>query len=998
MKLSLLLGLVGVVIAGTCLASCDGSSGGSAGVFEAKVVPLLESRCADGACHGVVEGGTHELDIQQWLTFHIDDNGKITDLEEARASVAAQVNSTENPEFSTFLRKTLPLAEGGLFHFQGAAFTSRDNVEYQILSEYVASVDDGTEGADEPPLSALEQQFADDVYPVLVERGCMTATCHGVLNFGVSFFEPPAIPGTLEVPRSGLRHAYTEAKRSVTLWGDPLESRLITKMIPVEQGGIAHKGGNDLFLAAEIENGEDPRESLVVTDIVNWIMAERDAALGSASDDAGEATAVVFVGGPLVAAGPFDVQPFTPGTDLYRLDAPYTGTPVNVTEAIHDAPVDIRDPAISHDGTTIVFAMRTSADDAHNIYTIRLDGTGLAQLTTQDSAGPDGSVIGNFGPVFGPPGGFVPPDGSAPPAERIYFSSTRGGDLSDHSAYQNADLFGMDPDGANVEQLSFTVIPEVKPWFLASGEFSGTMAYTIKRSSEGGFKGVLFRFPIDHNSDHHIQPEAHPHFGMSEPQQVFYGIRELADGRAVVSLLDEGNVWRGGQLAMLERQFAVEIPEGQEDDATLPGFRHALTILSPDASRAGLSDDGLWLDPTPLPDGTVIVAHAAGPIDLNDPAAAPTPRLMHITLVDDRDTHRPTIESITELGPDMGMPQSQPVAVYPRPVEDDPHPRMWNDTDGTGTLVHSGVQVIEAVLRQLPPTAARPLRDDLMYVRAVAPLSVAGPLPVTPVPADETRAGHLGATNLAITGRMPLFAAVEVPVAEDGSLAAHIPAKVSVRVVTLNEDRIATGALQHQWYAVKPGERFPVGIPESSFAARCAGCHGAIDGDPNKVLQPPTDFVTQASVTAALYDEGDRRKPLDLPTVDGSFFVLVDFQAHVQPILDARCASCHTGAAAEAGLTLSAEATQHYTDAYESLLALGDRSAGGFDYVDALGYRARDSYLGEKLLGRELDAPGILTEQCPPPGAEQLTDDERLTLLRWIEFGATFVGVPPSTD
>ena len=60
-----------------------------------------------------------------------------------------------------------------------------------------------------------------------------------------------------------------------------------------------------------------------------------------------------------------------------------------------------------------------------------------------------------------------------------------------------------------------------------------------------------------------------------------------------------------------------------------------------------MGDDGLWRDPTPMPDGSLIVAHAAGPIDLDDPAAAPAPRLMHITLAEDRATNRPSVASIT---------------------------------------------------------------------------------------------------------------------------------------------------------------------------------------------------------------------------------------------------------------------------------------------------------------------------------------------------------------
>ncbi len=961
--------------------------------FETTVVPLLEQRCASGTCHGVAPGEKNlALDEKRWLTFRIDARGRISDVDAARVSVKAKISAHEDRAFSTLLRKTLPVGQGGLFHYKNEVFPSRDDPAYRALAQWVATVTDGTEGATDPPLTGNEKLFQDKVYPVLVQRGCTTSSCHGAVMFGGAQFVAPTLPGTLQVAHADLRTTHAEARRSITLWGDPLQSRLVTKMLPLAMGGIPHKGGNDLFFAKETESGQDPRKSKIVQDIVAWMLAERAAEPNSPVPTTDPA--VVAVGGPLPVAGPFDVQPFTPGTDLYRLDPPYTAKPLNLTAAFHKAPADIRSPAVSHDGKTLVFAMRTSVEDAHNVFVMNLDGTGLKQLTTDKAAGPLGRVIGNFNPVFGPNGGFSA--GGKSPAERVYFSSTRGGGVADLMGTQNADLYAMDVDGQHQEQLTWTVVPEVAPWFLSTGEFAGTMAYTIKRSAEGGYKGVLFRFPIDHNAEFHIQPEAHPHFGMSEPQQVFYRVRELPSGRATLTLMDAGNVWRGGQLAMLERQFAVEIPEGQEAKATLPGFRHALTILTPDAARSGLSQDGLWRDPTPMPDGTVVVAHAATATDLADVNAAPRPALVRVTVAEDAVTNRPKVSKVLVLQDDPTLGWSEPVAVCAHGTEDPPHPRKWDDTSATATLVHSGVQVIEAVLAQLPPLAARSLRDDIAYVRAVVPLHVAGELDPKPVPAAETKYQLPGASTLSLTGRMPLFAAVEIAPAADGSLAAHIPAKVPLRIVTLDKDHMAVGGLQHQWYAAAPGERFPVGISPPSFNARCAGCHGAMDGKPTSVLQPPMDFITQASVTLALYDGQDRRKPKELPTVTAQMFVFVDFQKHVQPILDQKCASCHSGAQPAGGLALGVQATTWYSEAYENLLKPGTGSAGGFEYVDALGYRGRGSFLAEKIMAREYEAPRKFTTPCPPAGATPLTEDEKTTLLRWIEFGAAWVGVPPA--
>ncbi len=714
-----------LLLAFLALTACGTSS--SSDAFQEKVVPVLETRCADSSCHGALAGDVqHQLDPQRWLTFTVDATGRITDVPSALASVKAKINSTEDVSYSSFLRKTLPVAMGGQYHFKGSLFQSRDDADYRTLADWAATVSDGGEAAKDAPLTINEQLFATNVYPLLIDRGCATSTCHGSLMFGGAVFQAPTVPGTLNLSRADLRATYGEAKRNVSMWGNPLQSRLLAKILPFEQGGIPHKGGNDIFLAKEMEGGKDPRDSATVKGILEWIAAERKAAVGN-EIAAPAQPPIVLVGGPLPAAGPFDVAPFTPGSDLYRLDPPYTGAPVNLTASAHSQPADVRDPAISHDGKTIVFSMRTTAADAHNLYTIGVDGTGLKQLTSDKSAAANGLTVGNFAPTWGPNGGFTPKTGT-PPDERIYFSSTRAADLADLASFQNADLYVMDADGQNVERLTYTVVPEVAPHFLAVGEFAGTMAYTIKRSAEGGYKGVFFRFPIDHDSTYHIQPEAHPHFGMSEDPQVFYRIRELADGRATLVLMDQNNRWRGGQLAVLERQFAVEIAEGKEADATLPNFRHALTILTQDAARTGPSVDGLWRDPTPLPDGSLLVAHAAGPMDLSDGTLTPRTELVQVTLTEDRATNRPKIAKTTVLLTDPKIAWSQPVAVYQRPAEDPPHARKWNDTDKTATLVHSGVQVIEAVLAHLSPTTARTLRDDIAYVRAVVPVSIAGPM------------------------------------------------------------------------------------------------------------------------------------------------------------------------------------------------------------------------------------------------------------------------------
>ena len=54
------------------------------------------------------------------------------------------------------------------------------------------------------------------------------------------------------------------------------------------------------------------------------------------------------------------------------------------------------------------------------------------------------------------------------------------------------------------------------------------------------------------------------------------------------------------------------------------------------------------------------------------------------------------------------------------------------------------------------------------------------------------------------------------------------------------------------------------------------------------------------------------------------------------------------------------------------------------------------SYLVELLTGREYEAPGVLVNpgMSHPEelGATPLSDEDLLTLIRWIDLGATWVG------
>ena len=210
-----------------------------------------------------------------------------------------------------------------------------------------------------------------------------------------------------------------------------------------------------------------------------------------------------------------------------------------------------------------------------------------------------------------------------------------------------------------------------------------------------------------------------------------------------------------------------------------------------------------------------------------------------------------------------------------------------------------------------------------------------------------------------------------VPVEEDGSFHIEVPADTPIQLQTLDADGLALRTCG--WIWVK--HREPRG---------CIGCHE----DPE--LTPENRFVD------ALKRPGMK---LTLPVEKRR---TVDFRRDVVPIIAEKCARCHTGAGG--GLDLRNDARGGFSRAYETLVAhseatapAGKQCSGRYVHVG----QARTSPVLWRILGRntsrpwdEAYRPGETYPTCPPLEAEQLTDDERLTFIEWIDLGAHWDGIP----
>ncbi|MCC6995556.1 MAG: hypothetical protein IT370_13180 [Deltaproteobacteria bacterium] len=931
--------------------------------FESETVAILERHCLAPVCHGVspdAEARGEVLD-RRFFFVEVDGHGKVRDLAAAYANVKARIDTGERAAWSSLVRKPLALAAGGLPHAGGHPFASLDSPALAALLGWIEGERGGGEGQEQ--LGALEQRFADEVLPVLRDRGCMLARCHGPLGFAGTVFAPPMLGQGGGFSRAEVRASYQAARRNLAL-GAPTRSRLLVKALPLARGGVVHRGGNDAFFSGP----DDPGARAIVA----WARAERDAALPTTPE---APTGVVFVRGPAEARALTDLASFQPGSDLWLRPLP-DGPARNLTAALHAAPADIRDPAPSHDATRVLFSMRTSEADCHNLYELELASGQLRQLTHDTGVLPGGGKTSNRWPVYAPDG-------------RVVFASTRAGELDESGRALDVELYVL--EGGVPLRLTVTPTPELGPSFLAVGEFRGSLAFTVLRRLGGRLQGPVFRFPLDH-APAHAQPEYHPHHGQTTGATLTWALRELPDGRDVAILLDADSAatGAGGDLAVIERQLGPDRVGGAgAGAASVPGFLPAVSRLT----------SGRFFEPAPLPDGRVVVAWSPAPSP-----GAPTPdRGLYLATLGNTSAGAATLESLRPLEDAPGLADDQPAILVPRAPEDEAHQAAWTAAASTGTLVHAGAPAIEAILRGLAPVGAKPPRSDITALRLLG-WSSATPADTPAVDAAQI-ANHDAASTWFSNGvHGPTTTLAVLPLEADGSLRATLPARRPFRVQALGADGMAVGAQGARWLYLLGGEVMPQGVALSAYPVACAGCHGALDGDAAHafaaVPEAALDALSQASVTLASHQGRDPRRPraaqAALPSGDEPGF---DFARELGPILARSCATqgCHLGATPAGGLTLDPVPTAYYDRAYEALQAFGDGSGGGKRYVDERGASARRSYLMEKLLGRELEAPRVLTEACPPPGAAVPALDARelAAFARWIDLGAIYRAPAP---
>ena len=1041
--------------------------------FCKQVIPILDRRC--GNCHGHKANAYYAMEKEPSLRTHLhwitDQSGRVLNEHQQLAyercttqrkegtTCFQPIDRSNPPLTSPLLREPLATRYSGSLHPE--VFASLDDSDFKTLKRWVEMEIAAAPQPSAPLAEGAEQFFAEKVVPILSRKTCFGGNCHGQMAF-MDLKLDPGLAALTERFTNDIHRANRKAMlgantRLVNLGGDIEQSKQLLKNIPIEQGGIVHKGGNNFF-----EKGDPDYEVLR-----QWLELE-STEMASQMDTPldGQPQGIVFVRRPCATPERFfEDDEFLPGADVIwqRGDEE-----INLTAALHpDGPADIRAPSVSYDARQVAFAMRRTADEPFNIWELQLDSRAARQLTFSAEPG-----VHFLDPLYVPD----PDDESGVDLTRVclvmtsnrsrrWCESSPAGILGEvdeaaeqeiidrqlthqagtfngrtvtivrgtNSGYTRTiirhesgrllvdepfpqpcdstthydisavprmapkyDAYRMRiaPEGREREtfdntlkQMSFAASQIRRPTMRSNGEIVFTALRTGWQDGRPLFNGTLFRTHVDGSN-------VHIHNGSRSGVPIFADDRELPNGLEI-RIGRSANSWWGGMLMLSDHQFGPSIePDNPSDnldhpyqsghpDSSLHRFVPAWISLDPDVTFQGISTGGAYRDPYPMPDGSVLVAYAKGPIDLSDRAAAPDFDIIRLT-------PDPSFQSADGYAPGKikrelvaRSPQSE---LWPRPVVvrlKEPvkkRLKLQEDIFGAPTRVRGfagypsatpavlkvfDLLLLESFFEQIAPAGQHHLAEEMCPSCGELTPQIDQVTGVRIIGASPQYEGDTGPPIRSIIA--------EVPLAEDGSFYVELPSGVSFDMQSLNAEGMAL-RFPHRWLYCHPGEQHTLSIPRTLYAQTCSGCHGGFTGRPADTLRRP-DVITSASRTLAQWDAENHRqlRPANYSGGEGPRIVTIDFERDVRPILESKCVACHSQQQRAANLDLSGD------PAFESLRR----------FVEHRESLAIKSYLIEKLRGRELHAPRRLTGEKPHPAKNPLSKEEMLTFIRWIDLGAS---------
>lgn len=377
--------------------------------------------------------------------------------------------------------------------------------------------------------------------------------------------------------------------------------------------------------------------------------------------------------------------------------------------------IDVMSPSVSPDGTKIVFAGRkASPDPGHfRLYEIRVDGTGLRQLT----GGTDDSGCTRVPPLrFAEDGqtilsdsqrrqiDFDDIDPTYAPGGHIVFASSRTPDLGRGHARRSTTLWIMNEDGSDKKPLSANRNNDRWPWIADNGYVIFSLWSRNQEVISADQRGIIpyqpdvptTTLPTDNWIAAHIEPNA-DYFGtVLKLDQPIWRPQSLQSGNYVFMTPLPGK--ETPHDSELPRLTIAQAPPGavtnapsslHRDDHLPPTFRD-LVIWGPQTDSQGRELE--LACPGPCPSGKIVLAYATR----NQQGQRDYHRF-GLAIADDQwsTNHSAQVSAkeihFTELFNDPTYVDAEPVAVYQRKIDYEYHSLDQSNTDGTVELASGEV-------------------------------------------------------------------------------------------------------------------------------------------------------------------------------------------------------------------------------------------------------------------------------------------------------------------
>jgi mono/diheme cytochrome c family protein len=663
---------------------------------------------------------------------------------------------------------------------------------------------------------------------------------------------------------------------------------------------------------------------------------------------------IVFAARSVESMGdPLDPIRFEPGGDLMTLvPATPSGTLRNLTGDLTNGAGDVSDPEIflqtsEEEQFRVVFSMRTSSADRWHLYEVEVnaDGTRVSdpvQLTCGSSNEVDPQYL---------------PDG------RIVFSSDRPGHLDEYERRRSTVLHMLDRtqpvlssqpacDSGEVVQISFNQSHDRNPIVLRDGMIA---------FSRWEHLGRVNKFPM-----FVMEPDGTDMFvkyGSHSGVNSFLDLRELADGQMIGTMMPLTGTFEGGALGIVD--VAQEADDPNTSSLQLTGSQ-----VIPTGEEA--SEVGRYHGAYPVPDGTnrYVVSYSTGKVveDMEDEdtgvvTEGEEPRYgiwmlnnadgtLKPIKVPDPGTQRVYVEPVPlmAVASSTDIPTAKPTKVANR-----------QSSGTTGVLAAASVYDSEAnrALSNgvLGVTIPRDSNGNIDFAALVGNASLQVVKQVRVIQAVPSQPG-VGVEDMGLTDFERQKILGYAPVEADGSFRVTVPADTSLTLhVVDNEGR--SFKVKENWLQVRPGEN-----------RTCNGCHSPRRGQPQRAATDSIALLRAPSMLTAP----------DIP--------VIDYTDHVQTIFDAECVSCHSSTTPSGNLDLSGDLSGlGFPISYTTLLG-GEMESDGSDLVQP--GESRQSHLVERIFGEELRSSVPLPAPDANNHAGMLSDQDKRTIVEWIDLGAQF--------